>query len=514
MRWLDICMGAPYHEGVMAIELKQSLKLGQHLVITPQLQQAIKLLQMSRLELSTMIQNELVENPVLEELDAEGQSDEDTAAENAEKSQGQITEEAKEEDKGHSHEMDTVGNADGELKEPADFDWENYLGNYSSPWPTTPPANFEDLPTFESTLTKSESLQEHLLWQLHLSIFTPDEIAIGTEIIGNINDDGYFASKVDDLAQQLKVPPDQVESVLKRIQEFDPLGVGARDLQECLMLQTKHLGADSTLIQEIIANHLHDLERHNYPHIAKKLKQTLEHVRQLAKLIHELEPKPGRPFSEDNTHYIIPDVYVYKVGEEYEVVLNEDGMPKLQVSNFYRRTLMQKDGTNSTTGQTKDYIQDKLRAALWLIKSIHQRQQTLYKVTKSIFKFQHDFLDQGVNTLKPMILRDVAEDISMHESTVSRVTTNKYVHTPRGIFELKYFFNSSIQQVEGRDIAAEAVKNHIRKLIDSEDPKQPLSDQDLVATLKKQNIAVARRTVAKYREMMNIPSSSHRRRME
>jgi RNA polymerase sigma-54 factor len=495
----------------MAIELKQSLKLAQHLVITPQLQQAIKLLQMSRLELSTMIQQELVENPVLEELDGEGPSDEDVAAENAEKSQGELTQEAKDEDKGHTHEMDPVGNADGELKEPADFDWENYLGNYNAPWPTTPPANFEDLPTFESTLTKSESLQEHLIWQLHLSTFSSEEIEIGTEIIGNINDDGYLACSIDEIAQQIKQPANKIEALLKRIQEFDPAGVGARDLQECLLLQTKHLGADADVIQQMIAHHMHDLERHNYPHIAKKLKQSSDHIRHLAKVIHELEPKPGRPFSEDNTHYITPDVTIYKIGDEYEVVLNEDGLPKLQVSNFYRRAMTQKDAAN---GEAKDYIQDKLRSALWLIKSIHQRQQTLYKVTTSIFKFQRDFLEKGVTQLKPMILRDVADDIGMHESTVSRVTTSKYVHTPRGIFELKYFFNSSIQQVEGRDIAAEAVKTHIKKLIDSEDPRKPLSDQDLVASLKGANIAVARRTVAKYREMMNIPSSSHRRRME
>ncbi|PIR20165.1 MAG: RNA polymerase sigma-54 factor [Deltaproteobacteria bacterium CG11_big_fil_rev_8_21_14_0_20_47_16] len=496
----------------MAIELKQSLKLGQHLVITPQLQQAIKLLQLSRMELSTMIQKELVENPILEEL-GEGPSDEDIAAETAEKSQGEITEQAKEEDKGHSHEMEPVGNADGELKEPADFDWENYLGNYTSPLPSAPAANFDDLPSFESTLTKSESLQEHLLWQLHLSNYNSDEVVIGSEIIGNINDDGYFAATIEEVAAQLKIAPERVESVLKRIQGMDPVGVGARDLQECMMLQTRHLGADGELIQEIIANHLHDLERHNYVHIAKKLKQPADHIRELAQIIHSLEPKPGRPFTEENTHYITPDVYVYKVADGYEVVLNEDGLPKLQVSNFYKRTLMQKNH-NGSDGQTKDYIQDKLRSALWLIKSIHQRQQTLYKVTKSIFKFQHDFLEKGVGALKPMILRDVAEDIEMHESTVSRVTTNKYVHTPRGIFELKYFFNSSIQQVEGRDIAAEAVKSKIKQLIDTEDPKKPLSDQDLVATLKTQNIAIARRTVAKYREMLNIPSSSHRRRME
>jgi len=459
-----------------------------------------------------MIQKELVENPILEEL-GEGPSDEDIAAETAEKSQGEITEQAKEEDKGHSHEMEPVGNADGELKEPADFDWENYLGNYTSPLPSAPAANFDDLPSFESTLTKSESLQEHLLWQLHLSNYNSDEVVIGSEIIGNINDDGYFAATIEEVAAQLKIAPERVESVLKRIQGMDPVGVGARDLQECMMLQTRHLGADGELIQEIIANHLHDLERHNYVHIAKKLKQPADHIRELAQIIHSLEPKPGRPFTEENTHYITPDVYVYKVADGYEVVLNEDGLPKLQVSNFYKRTLMQKNH-NGSDGQTKDYIQDKLRSALWLIKSIHQRQQTLYKVTKSIFKFQHDFLEKGVGALKPMILRDVAEDIEMHESTVSRVTTNKYVHTPRGIFELKYFFNSSIQQVEGRDIAAEAVKSKIKQLIDTEDPKKPLSDQDLVATLKTQNIAIARRTVAKYREMLNIPSSSHRRRME
>lgn len=495
----------------MAIELKQSLKLGQHLVITPQLQQAIKLLQMTRMELSTMIQNEIMENPVLEELDPEAPSEEDLAAESAEKSNAEKTEAAKEEDAGHDHELDTVGNAEGELKEPADFDWENYIDNYSSPWPTTPPNNSEELPAYDATLTKSESLQEHLNWQLHLSNFNPAEVIIGSEIIGNINDDGYLSATIDEIATRLGQPTEIVEALLKRIQEMDPLGVGARDLKECLLLQTKHLGKDSAHIQEIITDHLHDLEHHNYPHIAKKMKLTAEHVRHLAKLIHELEPKPGRPYSEDNTHYVTPDVYIHKLGNEYLVVLNEDGLPKLQVSNFYRRALMQRD---KIQGQTKDYIQDKLRSALWLIKSIHQRQQTLYKVTKSIFKFQQEFLEHGVSNLKPMILRDVADDISMHESTVSRVTTNKYVHTPRGIFELKYFFNSCIQQNEGVDIAAEVIKTKIKKLIDAEDPRKPMSDQELVITLKQQNIGVARRTVAKYREMLKIPSSSHRRRME
>lgn len=492
----------------MAIEIKQSIKLAQQLVVTPQLQQAIKLLQLSRMELSNLIQRELLENPVLEEQ--QGEEEEQTKAN--EKSHAQEVEKAKEKDKGHEHLNDEVGSNDENLlKEPVNFDWENYLGIYNAPGvPTTerPPA---DLPTYETTLTRSENLQEHLTWQLHLSNLNDKEISIGNEIIGNINDEGYLLATLEEIALSAKCTIEEAESVLKKVQEFDPAGVAARDLKECLILQIKALGKENELILNIIENHLSDLEFHNYSQIAKKLKISVDEVKHIANFIKELDPKPGRPYSQDNAQYITPDVYVQKLGDEYVVTLNEDGMPKLQISNFYRRTMMKKD---QVTAQTKEYINDKMRQAMWLIKSIHQRQRTLYKVAKSIIKFQRDFLDRGIENLKPMVLKDVAEDINMHESTISRVTTNKYMHTPRGIFELKYFFSSGVKKTEGEDIASEAVKNAIKMIIENENRKKPFSDQEIAEKLKDKNIQIARRTVAKYRESLHIPSSSKRRRFE
>lgn len=496
----------------MAIEIKQGLRLSQQLVITPQLQQAIKLLQLSRLELATLIQKELTENPVLDEED----EDEGEVTEQLKSSEGELHEQAKIEDKGHDHSNDEVGTKDGQLKEPTDFDWENYIDKYNATGERSLPAVSEapeDLPTYENTLTRSESLQDHLFWQLHLSNFSDGEKEVGEEIIGNINDDGYLRSTLDEIASKTGHSLDVVERALKKIQNFDPPGVAARDIKECLMLQAHLLGEDSPLITYIIDQHLPDMERHNYTQIAKKMNLTLEKVKELAHVISNMEPKPGRSYNQESPQYITPDVYVHKLGDEYIVVLNEDGLPKLQISNFYRRMLANQD---NVAPQTREYIQTKLKAAMWLIKSIHQRQRTLYKVTKSIIKHQHEFMEKGITHLKPMVLHDVADDIGMHESTVSRVTTSKYVHTPRGIFELKYFFNSSIDGTAGEEnIASEAVKNRIQKLVASEDPKKPLSDQDIADILKNEHkIDAARRTVAKYREVLKIPTSSRRRRRE
>jgi len=491
----------------MAIDIKQSLRMAQQLVVTPQLQQAIKLLQLSRLELSNVIQKELLENPVLEEQqgDDENKGDQDSHAQEVEK--------AKADDKGHEHLTDEIGSGDKDLqKEPANFDWENYLGIYNAPGiPTTekPPP---DLPTYETTLTRSENLQEHLLWQIHLSKFDEREVEIATEMVGDINDDGYLKTPLEEIAEKCKCEIPTIERVLKKVQELDPSGVAARDLKECLILQVKILYQNNGIIIKIIQDHLPDLEKNNFQHIAKKIKLPVDDVRKIAKLIHDLEPKPGRSYNQENAQYITPDVYVHKLGDEYIVALNEDGMPKLQVSNFYRRTMMK---GASVGDETKEYINDKMRQAMWLIKSIHQRQRTLYRVAKSIVKFQRDFLDEGISHLKPLVLKDVAEDIDMHESTISRVTTNKYMHTPRGIFELKYFFSSGVKKTEGDDIAAEAVKNAIKKLVGEEDPKKPFSDQEIAKRLKEHaNIEIARRTVAKYREALRIPPSSKRRRYE
>lgn len=490
----------------MALELKQSLRLSQQLVITPQLQQAIKLLQLSRMELQTLIQKEITENPILEELEADSQE------EAAPESHSEEVEAAKDQ---HQHEdrVDEVGSKDGEMKEPNDFDWENYLGIYNSPWPTAqPPPSVEDGPSFENTVGGTESLQEHLMWQLHLSAWPDAELRIGQEIIGNVTDEGYLGATIEEIAAKSDAEAPAVAACLAKVQQFDPPGVASRSLQECLAIQARQLGGDEApLLLHIIEEHLHDLERHNYVAIAKKLKIPHTLARHLADLIHTMEPKPGRAFGGENTQYITPDVYVVKLADDYEVFLNEDGLPRLQISNFYRQAL-QKGST--VQQETKEYLQNKLRSALWLIKSIHQRQRTLYKVTQSIVKNQRAFLDKGIDHLHPMILRDVAEDIEMHESTVSRVTTNKYVHTPRGIFELKFFFNSGVPKSGGDDVASETVKQRIQQLVHSEDPRKPLSDQTIVKMLAGESIMLARRTVAKYREHLTIPPSSKRRRME
>ncbi len=490
----------------MAIEIKQKVKLEQQLVVTPQLQQAIKLLQLSRLELSNLIQTELLENPVLESI--EEQETEEKEIE--EESEGEKHEEAKMEDKGHEHIVDEIGDKDGSLKEPVDFDWETYIGVYNAPDYDVTREPIDEIQTYENVSKQGETLQDHLLWQLRLIDIPPDEREIATEIIGNINDDGYLTVGVEDIASKFGVNIEKVEKALKIVQEFDPTGVAARDLQECLVLQAKQLGHDSAILIRLIREYLTEIERHDYETISKKLELPLERVKELVHVISNMDPKPGRPYGGETPSYIIPDVYVQKVGDDYDVVLNEDGMPKLRISNFYRRAMMK---GSSASEETKNYIQDRLRSALWLIKSIHQRQRTLYKVAKSIVKFQKDFFDKGISYLKPLVLRNVAEDIGMHESTVSRVTTNKYMHTPRGIFELKYFFNTGLQQLEGGGIASEAVKLKIKKLIETEDPKSPLSDQKIAEILKEQKVDIARRTVAKYREMLNIPSSSRRRRV-
>ncbi|MDP2599280.1 MAG: RNA polymerase factor sigma-54 [Deltaproteobacteria bacterium] len=494
----------------MALEIKQSMKLGQSLVVTPQLQQAIKLLQLSRLELTNLIQKELTENPCLEEEEEESETQ---RLEAEEESHGEQHEKAKEEDKGHEHAMDEVGNKDGELKEPSNFDWENYVSSYNAPEKGVGRGqDSEDLPSFENTLRKTETLQDYLYWQLGLSNIGGEEHKIAEEIIGNINDDGYLQATLEEMAALLPTTPDKVEAVLKKVQEFDPAGVAARDLKECLLLQCKSLGGDeSELVAKVIENHLGDLERHNYKQIAKSLGIPVERVAEIAKFMQQLDPKPGRGHSSEQPQYITPDVHVIKIGNDYVVTLNEDGLPKLNISPLYRRAIM----AGETVGaQAKDYIQDKLRQALWLIKSIHQRQRTLYRVTKSIVKFQKEFLDKGTTSLKPMVLKDVAEDIGMHESTISRVTTNKYVHTPRGLFELKYFFNSGLgSSINSDGVAPEVVKEYLQKMVSGESPENPLSDQEITAALKNQyNIDIARRTVAKYREVLGISPSSRRKR--
>lgn len=490
----------------MSIEMKQSLKQSLQLVMTPQLQQAIKLLQLSQMELVDVVREEMMENPVLEdaaetEREREREPDAETRAE--QQLQGETELPAPELE---SRETEREVTADGQAT--SEIDWDNYLDSYSSApaMPSYKPSG-EELPSLESTLTKKTSLFEHLEWQLKLSQFSEADERVGMLIIGNLDLGGYLKEPtIEELAEEAEVSVEQAEHVLQRIQFFDPVGVAARSLSECLLVQARHLGVDDPILVRIVTDHLGNLEKKNYQAIARDLKEPLEEIYEAAKVIMQFDPRPGREFTTEDPHYITPDVFIHKVGDKYFVVPNDDGLPKLKISSFYRSAL-------SGEPQAREYIQDKLRSAQWLIRSIQQRQRTIVKVTESIIKFQRDFFDKGIAYLKPLILRDVAEDIDMHESTISRVTTNKYVHTPQGIFELKFFFNSGIARTDGDEVASEAVKTKIKQIIAQEDPRHPHSDQKIVELLKDQTIDIARRTVAKYREQLGILSSSKRKQV-
>jgi RNA polymerase sigma-54 factor len=486
----------------MALEIRQQLKLSQQLVMTPQLQQAIKLLQLSRMELLDVVRAELEENPVLEEGQESGAEE-----------QAELDEIAAEiESEGVApNDPDEIREVAGDRENFGDIDWHTYLESYSLGGTTADNSEDDDeRPSYENLLTRKASLTDHLLWQLKLSTIEGRDRLIAEEIIGNIDDDGYLQATVEEIAIQLECSPGRAERVLRAVQEFDPPGVAARSLQECLLRQVEQLDMQGTLVETLLLNHVEDLENRRYAQIAKALQIPLDDVLAAAKLISGLDPRPGSQYSQEEIHYIIPDIFVYKIGDEYVVMLNDEGLPNLRINSFYRSAL---SGAVPIDAKAGEYIQDKLRGALWLIKSIHQRQRTIYKVTQSIVKFQREFFDRGVEHLKPLVLRDVAEDIEMHESTVSRVTTNKYVQTPQGLFELKYFFNSGIHTTEGDSVASESVKSKIRDIIAAENPRKPHSDQKIVELLRRQGIDIARRTVTKYREILNLGSSTQRRRL-
>jgi len=485
----------------MAFELKQNLKLSQQLVMTPQLQQAIKLLQLSRLEMVDMINQELEENPLLEENVPEDFIEEERPAEN-----DTLMTLQGEEVKSIEHTSEITGEGDGR----EDFDWENYLEDYG-PVASSYERRDDDGPSWDNLLTKAPSLADHLMWQLRLSLLTELEMRVGEQIIGNIDQNGYLAASVGEIAEQERVEPPLVEQVLSKIQTFDPPGIAARGLQECLLIQARLLGVDNPLIEQIICHHLKDLEVKNYALIARKMKVSLEEVMAAFTLISHMDPKPGSAFQDDRVQTVIPDVYVIKSGGDYKIVLNDDGLPRLRISNFYREIMAGIEGRKE--GETgKRYIKERVQSATWLIKSIQQRQKTIYKVAESIVRFQKEFFNKGIGYLKPLVLRDVALDVEMHESTISRVVTNKYMQTPSGLFELKYFFSSGISVAGGDAIASKSVKEDIRKLIAEEDTRKPLSDSEIVERLGEAGISIARRTVAKYREMMDILPSSRRKR--
>jgi RNA polymerase sigma-54 factor len=489
----------------MAFELKQSLKLTQQLLMTPQLQQAIKLLQLSRMELEQFVATQLAENPCLEEGVSESPEEAAQVEREAERTEEQVVNESM------AEATNIVDKAPGEDKPEVDWETMSRFAEQQSATSSTvsrKQASDDEHPNYENMVSKVGTLQEHLMAQIGELDFDDTELRIASQLTGNIDDRGYLTITTQDIATTEGFEHDQVEDILDTIQRLDPPGIGARDLKECLQLQVRNAGLRNGVVEKIIDNHLPELENRNFVAIAKAMKISLEAVIESVQIIAELEPVPGRQFGANEAQYITPDVYVFKLGDEWVVNLNEDGLPRLKVSNFYSK--MMTDA--KPKGDEKNYISEKVKSAEWLIKSIRQRQRTIFRVTESIVKRQRDFFDHGVEHLKPMILKDIAEDISMHESTISRVTNNKYVHTPRGVFELKYFFNSSVTRSDGQDVASESVKRMISDLIKVEDARRPLSDQRIVELLEEKGIQLARRTVAKYREQLQILPSSKRKK--
>src|SRR6187455_400952 len=470
----------------MAISQKLHTKLVQKLILTPSLQQAIKLLPMSTLELSELLNQEMVENPMLEEVPTEELQPVEAAAE-------------KQEEKPAQEKGDTWD----------DQDYEYFFGDYlDDGYRPRTPTEVKELPPIENTLSTGQSLSDHLLWQLSMQTDEPLIREIGEAIIGNLDDDGYLVATVEDVSGMGPWPTEDVERALALVQGFDPIGVAARDLQECLLLQLRHLGMTGTPADQIVTEHMRLLQNHQVPELARKLGMSIDDLKQHIELIRHLDPKPGSRLNPSQSQYVIPDVYVVKVEKQYVAVLNEEGLPQLRISPVYRR-LLDKGGENSD--ETRAYVKDKFRSALWLIKSVEQRQKTIHKVATSIINFQKEFLDHGIEYLRPLVLRDVANDIGMHESTVSRVVTNKYMHTPQGVFEMKYFFHSGISSHYGDAVSSVTIKQRIRKIIEQEDPKKPLSDSKIVSMLRREGLELARRTIAKYREELKIPTSNQRK---
>jgi RNA polymerase sigma-54 factor len=481
----------------MSLELRQQLKLSQKLVMTPQLRQAIKLLQLNRLELTDALQAEMEQNPLLEEAPETSEETKNpeslSAAEVKEVPEAPVT-------------TQVAGDDPATVSE---VNWEDYANNFDSDFSfarETPPA---DAPSQFDFISATPGLTSYLQWQLtHLDL-TDQDMEIAAFILGSLDGHGFFKADIHDICRTTGCDTEEAEGVLRLVQSLDPPGIAARDVRESLLLQLDRKGLEESLAYEIVNEHLEQLQTRNYALIARQTGVTVRKVQAAVNVISSLTPYPGNEFSNEQTNYIVPDVYVYKIDGEFVIRLNNDGLPNLQISEEYQKLIKEKKALNP---ESRGFLQEKKRNAQWFIKSLQQRQRTIYKVMESLLKFQHEFFEKGPAYLKPLILHDVAEDIGMHESTVSRVTSNKYAHTPQGIYELKYFFSTAVATTDGDTVAAEAIKTRIRRLINGEDPTKPLSDNKISEMLKKEGIKVARRTVAKYRDQLKILPVKHRRK--
>ena len=547
----------------MAMSYKQTLVINQsqRLVLTPQLRQRIEMLQMTQLELSELVSQQLAENPVLEELppdevavspDSENIDFTETAGGSlngtAENPANQLSGadsfdgadqsysnnysagEGGEVDSGYdpssspaefvqaSSEVVSEAAREGETREPEigerdsfeEIDFGTTFEEYLDPGYRTRETEVKETPSFEQFLRSEDSLADYLNWQLRLTITSPDVAAAAEAIIGNLNDDGYLDCSLEEIAALGSWPMETAQKALEIVQQLDPTGVAARNLQECLLLQLDYLGYGDRLAVKMIREHFGQLQQHKLPELAKALGVTVDQVAQELKLIrYQLEPHPGRKFAPREAQYIEPEVYIEKIDDEYVIRFNDDGLPQLRINKQYRQMMENKE----TSKETRDYIKDRFRSAVDLLKNIEHRKQTIYKVCERIVERQRDFLDQGVEHLKPMMLKDISEDIGMHLSTVSRVVNGKYAHTPQGVIELRRFFTEGMVNDEGEEVSTRIIKLRIKKMIEAEDSHNPLTDDEIAKTLAKEGQKLSRRTVAKYRDQMKIPGSRERRQV-
>lgn len=482
----------------MSLELRQQVKLTQKLVMTQQLRQAIKLLQLNRLELTNALHEEMAQNPMLEEVVVVQDNVSNPESLSAEEVHGAAAEP-----------VATSQVSGDDPKNVAEVDWENYSNNFDSDFSFAKEAPPADAPSQFDFISAAPGLLSFLQWQLsHIKLDEKDQ-DLAIFILGSLNGYGFFEASIEDICDYAGCSHEEAKGMLRLVQSLDPPGVAARDLRESLMLQLEREGMEEDLAYMLVAEHLDELQTHNFTKIAAKIDYTAREVRNAFAVITSLTPYPGNKYSNEQTNYVVPDVYLYKLDGEFIIQLNNDGLPRLQISTEYQELIKNKE---KMTAASKGYLTEQKRHAQNFINSVHYRQNSIYKVMRSLLKFQHDFFEKGPGHLKPLVLNDVAQDIGLHESTVSRITSNKYVHTPQGLYELKYFFSSAVSTTDGNLVASEAIKNRIRLLIQQESPEKPLSDNSISELLKKEGVKVARRTVAKYRDQLKILPVKHRRK--
>ncbi|HHH44998.1 MAG TPA: RNA polymerase factor sigma-54 [Gammaproteobacteria bacterium] len=498
--------------------MKQSiqLRLGQHLTMTPQLQQAIRLLQLSTVELQLEVQGVLDSNLMLEPDDVEVPTSAESSAEAGQEARNQAEIESNGETAANSPEAEVSSTAETIPEDlPVDTSWEDTYDMGATSF--SAPADSDGRDFFETHGGSGESLHEHLTWQLDLTRFSDIDRTIAQTIVDSINDDGYLNATLEELLEGLRLDPEseigieEIEAVLHRIQHFDPVGVGARDPAECLIIQLQAMDPDTPYhaqALQLVQEHVTLLGNRDYNQLMRRMKLSETELQNVLKLIQSLNPRPGSQITSATPQYVVPDVFVFKNKSKWQVDLNIEAAPRLRINSHYASLVKRADNSEDNT-----YLRNHLQEARWFLKSLKSRHETLLKVARCIVDRQRNFFEYGEEAMKPLVLRDIAEAVEMHESTISRVTTQKYMHTPRGIYEFKYFFSSHVGTEDGGECSATAIRAIVKKLISAEKPTKPLSDSKIAALLSEQGINVARRTIAKYRESMAIPPSNERKRL-